>query len=101
MASLGQNAYPQIREIAAGLPVNATYADLLAEGYQTELYTDSDETSGENDAMAYCCIELFGVRCFLLVMIMPTPIRRQPTSSSCLLQSHCPAEEKDGYGWYP
>lgn len=64
MASLGQNAYPQIREIAAGLPVNATYADLLAEGYQTELYTDFDETSGENDATAYCCIELSGVRVF-------------------------------------
>lgn len=64
MVSLGQNAYLQIHEFVPGLPVNATYADLLAEGYQTELYTDSDETSGENDATAYCCIELFGVRVF-------------------------------------
>ena len=64
VVSLGQNAYPQIREIAPGLPVNATYADLLDKGYQTELYTNSDEMSGENDATAYCCIELSGVRVF-------------------------------------
>lgn len=64
MVSLGQNAYPQIREIAPGLPVNATYTDLLAKGYQTELHTDSDEMSGENNATAYCCIDLSGVRAF-------------------------------------
>ena len=64
VVSLGQNAYPQIREIAPGLPVNATYPGLLDKGYQTELYMNSDEMSGENDATAYCCIELSGVRVF-------------------------------------
>lgn len=62
MVSLGQSAYPQIREIAPSLPINATYADLLAKGYQTELVTDSDGISAENNATAYCDIELSGVR---------------------------------------
>lgn len=62
VVSLGQSAYPQIREIAPSLPINATYADLLAKGYQTELVTDSDGISAENNATAYCDIELSGVR---------------------------------------
>lgn len=64
LVSFGQDAYPQIGEIAPGLPINTTYADLCAKGYQAALYTDPDEMGGENSSTAYCSIYKSGVEIY-------------------------------------
>ena len=62
LVSLGRDAYPRIQEIAPGLPLNATYADLLTKGYQPVLDTDSEGISAEVNATAVCSIDMSGAQ---------------------------------------